>query len=112
MPTCSFFGHRDCPDDLRPLLKNVILDLIATHGVDMFYVGHQGGFDGLVRSVLCEIAQEYPRVHYAVVLAYMPSEHPPSVTHLTLCCRRALNWFIHAMPSPGATIGCSNNLTL
>ena len=74
MLTCSFFGHRYCPDDLRPLLKNVILDLMATHGVDMFYVGHQGGFDGLVRSVLCEIAQEYPRVHYAVVLAYMPSE--------------------------------------
>ena len=79
MPTCSFFGHRDCPSDLKPLLKYVILDLIATHGVDMFYVGHQGGFDSLVRGVLRELEQEYSEVRYAVVLAYMPSEHP------TLC---------------------------
>ena len=76
MPTCSFFGHRDCPSDLKPLLKYVILDLIATHGVDMFYVGHQGGFDGLVRGVLRELEQEYSEVRYAVVLAYMPSECP------------------------------------
>lgn len=74
MPTCSFFGHRDCPGDLKPLLKYVILDLIATHGVDMFYVGHQGGSDSLVRGVLRELEQEYSDVHYAVVLAYMPSE--------------------------------------
>lgn len=76
MLACTFFGHRDCPDDLRPLLKNVILYLIATHGVDMFYVGHQGGFDGLVRSVLRELEQEYSEVRYAVLLAYMPSERP------------------------------------
>lgn len=74
MVACTFFGHRDCPDDLRPLLKNVILDLIATHGVDMFYVGHQGGFDRLVQGVLREISQEYPQAHYAVVLASVPSE--------------------------------------
>lgn len=82
MLTCSFFGHRDCPDDLRPLLKNVILDLMATHGVDMFYVGHQGGFDNLVRGVLRELEQEYSKVRYAVVLAYMPSEGSTSDTML------------------------------
>lgn len=78
MPACSFFGHRDCPSDLKPLLKNVILDLMATHGVDMFYVGHQGGFDALVRGVLRELEQERSEVRYAVVLAYMPSEHSVS----------------------------------
>lgn len=76
MLACTFFGHRDCPSDLKPLLKYVILDLIATHGVDMFYVGHQGGFDSLVRGVLRELEQEYSDVHYAVVLAYAPSKHP------------------------------------
>ena len=74
MGACTFFGHGDCPDDLRPLLKNVILNLIATHGVNMFYVDHQGGFDGLVRGVLRELGQEYSEVRYAVVLAYLPSE--------------------------------------
>ena len=76
MSACTFFGHRDCPDRLKHILRSVIIDLITNYGVDMFYVGHHGGFDGLVRSVLCEIAQEYPRVHYAVVLAYAPSKHP------------------------------------
>ena len=74
MPSCTFFGHRNCPDSLKHSLRAVIIDLITNYGVDMFYVGHHGGFDGLVRGVLCEIAQEYPRVRYAVVQAYMPSE--------------------------------------
>ena len=76
MSACTFFGHRDCPDGLKHSLRSVIIDLITNCGVDMFYVGHQGGFDRLVRSVLREITQEYPQVRYAVVLAYMPSEHP------------------------------------
>ena len=74
MPSCTFFGHRDCPDSLKPKLQSAIIDLITNHGVDMFYVGNQGAFDRLVRGVLREIAQEHPQVHYAVVLAYMPSE--------------------------------------
>ena len=39
----------------------------------MFYVGNQGNFDRLVRSVLKEVTTAYPGVGYAVVLAYMPS---------------------------------------
>ena len=75
MSACTFFGHRDCPDVLKHSLRTVIIDLITNYGVDMFYVGHQGGFDRLVQGVLREITWEYPRVHYAVVLAYVPSEH-------------------------------------
>ena len=39
----------------------------------MFYVGNQGNFDRLVRSILKEVTTAYPEVGYAVVLAYMPS---------------------------------------
>lgn len=39
---------------------------------DMFYVGHQGHFDGMVRSVMKELIKEGKTVNYAVVLAYMP----------------------------------------
>ena len=74
MSACTFFGHRDCPDSLKPMIQSVVIDLITNHDVDMFYVGNQGGFDGLVRGVLREVTQECPQVHYAVVLAYMPSE--------------------------------------
>ena len=52
MPTCTFFGHRDCPDSLRPSLQQAIVRLIVEEGVDTFYVGHQGKFDRLALAAL------------------------------------------------------------
>lgn len=72
MLSCTFFGHRDCPDTIKPILQNTLTDLITNHGVEMFYVGHQGQFDALVRSTLQELQQQYPQFNYTVVLAYMP----------------------------------------
>lgn len=74
MANCTFFGHRDCPDTIKPKLREVLIDLITNHGVDVFYVGHQGQFDANVRSVLHDLKKEYPRIQYAVVLAYMPGK--------------------------------------
>ena len=70
---CAFFGHRDCPETIKPKIREAIIDLIENHGVTMFYVGNQGNFDRMVRSVLKEVTMAYPGVGYAVVLAYMPS---------------------------------------
>ena len=75
MSACTFFGHRDCPKVSESKLREILTDLIESHNVDMFYVGHQGAFDSLVSGVLRDLAQEHPHVQYAVVLAYMPSEH-------------------------------------
>ncbi len=72
MAVCTFFGHRECPGTIKPVLRNTLEDLIINHGVDLFYVGNQGQFDACVRSVLQELKKEYPQTHYAVVLAYMP----------------------------------------
>ena len=74
MPACTFFGHRDCPDTIKPKLREVLIDLITNYGVDMFYVGHQGQFDAIVRGTLRELKKEYPQIDYAVALAYMPSK--------------------------------------
>lgn len=74
MATCTFFGHRDCPETIRAKLQEVLVDLITRHGVDLFYVGHQGQFDVLVRSTLRELKKEYPQINYAVVLAYVPGK--------------------------------------
>ena len=74
MPVCTFFGHRDCPETIKPRLREVLVDLIINHGVDIFYVGHQGQFDAYVHSELKRLKQEYPQTHYAVVLAYMPGK--------------------------------------
>ena len=46
--------------------------LIENRAVDMFYVGQQGAFDGIVRSVLKELVSVYPHIRYAVVLERLP----------------------------------------
>ena len=72
MSACTFFGHRDCPSSIKPKLREVLIDLIENHAVDMFYVGQQGAFDGIVRSVLKELVSVYPHIRYAVVLERLP----------------------------------------
>lgn len=72
MPICTFFGHRDCPSSVREKLRGVLEQLITDYGVDVFYVGNQGRFDAIVRSVLQELSGRYPGIRYAVVLAYLP----------------------------------------
>ena len=78
MKSCTFFGHRDCPENIKPKIHAAVVDLIENHGVTMFYVGNQGNFDRMVRSVLKEVTTAYPEVGYAVVLAYMPSDKSPN----------------------------------
>lgn len=72
MSACTFFGHHDCPSSIKPKLHEVLIDLIENQAVDMFYVGQQGAFDGIVRSVLKELVAVYPHVRYAVVLERLP----------------------------------------
>ena len=74
MKTSTFFGHRDSPETIKPYLREVLIDLITNNGVNTFYVGNQGRFNAIVRSVLQELEQEYPEIHYAVVLAYLPGK--------------------------------------
>ena len=69
---CTFFGHSECPRSIKPKLREVLIDLIENRTVDMFYVGQQGAFDSMVRSVLKELVLLYPHINYAVVLERMP----------------------------------------
>ena len=72
MSACTFFEHRDCPSSIKSKLRKVLTDLIESHAVDMFYVGQQGSFDSMVRSVLKELVSLYPHINYAVVLERIP----------------------------------------
>jgi len=81
MASCTFFGHRECPDSIKIQLRDVLIDLVTNHGVDMFYVGNQGRFDAIVRSLLRKLKKEYPQINYAVVLAYMPGKHTEHDDH-------------------------------
>ena len=76
--TCVFFGHRNTPDTVRPLLRQTLTALIEQRGVHRFFVGNQGNFDAMVRKELKELARLYPAVRYSVVLAYMPGETDPA----------------------------------
>ena len=73
--TACFFGHRDVTHDIRAKLQFIIEQLRTEKQIYNFYVGHQGQFDSMVRSVLKELKVKYPHIRYTVVLAYMPDEH-------------------------------------
>lgn len=73
---CTFFGHRDVPSEVKPLLREVLLDLIKHQGIDRFYVGNQGNFDAMVLRLLSEFEHSYS-IRYDVVLAYMPKKNDP-----------------------------------
>lgn len=75
MSVCTFFGHHDCPAEVKPKLQGVLTDLIENHSVNVFYVGNKGAFDRMVRSILRGMAQEYAHIHYAVVLERLPVKH-------------------------------------
>lgn len=71
MSACTFFGHRDCPNNIQDKLSAEIEQLITGYGVNTFYVGTQGAFDRLAYTALCDIRKRYDIKVYRV-LAYMP----------------------------------------
>lgn len=77
---CTFFGHRDTPDSVRPMLARTLRELIVSDGVRVFLVGHQGAFDRIVLGELKKTKDEFPWIRYAVVLAYLPDGNNESVT--------------------------------
>ena len=72
MAICTFFGHKDTPQKIEPILRTVIIDLIENENVTSFYVGNNGNFDNMVRKTLKSLKSSYSYIHYAVILAYMP----------------------------------------
>ncbi len=76
MTTCTFFGHRECYRLDTEKLKRTLTELVAS-GVDAFFVGHQGNFDGIVYQCLKGLRKVHPHIHVCVVLAYLPGETPP-----------------------------------
>jgi hypothetical protein len=70
---CTFFGHRDTPPAIKPVLQQAILDLIEQKGIDRFYIGNQGNYDAMAQSILSEFEQSHG-IRYTVVLAYLPKK--------------------------------------
>lgn len=70
--TCTFFGHRDTPKSIEPILQRVLIDLIENKKVDLFYIGNNGSFDLLIKRNLQILKNTYPHIKYFIVLAYFP----------------------------------------
>ena len=75
MKSCTFFGHRDTPYDIKAKLTEEIVKPITENGVNKFYVGNQGNFDRLVNLVLADLCHKYPHITYYMVLYKIPCEN-------------------------------------
>ena len=71
---CTFFGHKDTPEKIQPILRGILIDLIENKDAHLFYVGNHGKFDNMVQRNLKLLKDRYKHIGYAVVLAYMPGE--------------------------------------
>ena len=82
---CTFFGHRDAPQEIKNSLRQILSELIERQGVDRFYVGNQGNFDTMARGLLAEFEQTHG-IRYEVVLAYLPkkTDAPDDAEHTVL----------------------------
>ena len=78
--TCAFFGHKESPDSIKPLLEEEIRKLIENEGYEEFLVGNQGRFDAMVYTTLKRLQSEYPSIRCYVVLAYMPGRNTEYTT--------------------------------
>ena len=70
MKSCTFFGHKFTPVQIKPILYNKIIELIRDENVKNFYIGNEGAFDRMARECLEEIKKTYP-IKYTIVLAYV-----------------------------------------
>lgn len=79
---CAFFGHKDTPESIRPLLESAVKQIIAQYPDVTFYVGHNGNFDRMVLSVLKSLSENFPTISYAVILVYLPTSKSAEFNNL------------------------------
>ena len=76
---CTFFGHRNAPETIKPTLRSAVINLIENYNCFTFYVGNNGNFDTMAYNVLNDLAETYP-INFYVVSAYIKTD-PKSFTN-------------------------------
>ncbi len=71
----AFFGHKDTPSTVKPLLERTVRQLIEENKDITFLVGTHGAFDRMTQSVLKEAAERYPGISCYIVLSYLPADN-------------------------------------
>ena len=70
--TCFFIGHRDAPEEVRPLLVEAVERHITQYGVTEFIVGHYGRFDYMAAGAVRKAKERHPEVTLTLLLPYYP----------------------------------------
>ncbi len=71
----SFFGHKNTPSTVKPLLKQTVQQLIEENDEITFLIGSHGTFDWMTQSVLKEASERYPGITCYIVLSYLPVDN-------------------------------------
>lgn len=82
--TCTFFGHREAPQKIEPILKSTLIHLIENEDISSFYVGNNGNFDRMVIGILKHLKEKYTHIRYSIVLAYIPKKETEENYDLTV----------------------------
>ncbi len=81
----SFFGHKNTPNTVEPLLEQTIQRLIKENEEMTFLAGTHGAFDLMAQRVLKEASKRYQRVSCYIVLSYLPMGNNEQYELPTLC---------------------------
>jgi uncharacterized phage-like protein YoqJ len=69
--TCCGFGHRIVLIDVEGPLREVLCNLIETHGVTRFLSGGMGEFDELFSKTVHSLRGQYPQIRLCLVVPYL-----------------------------------------
>jgi len=72
---CTFFGHRDTPESVMVLIREVLIELIEHEKSVRFLVGSEGSFDKMVTKVLKELMSVYRNIECDIVVAYLDGKN-------------------------------------
>ena len=84
---CSFFGHRDTEStlELKTELRETIVKLIETQGVQYFLFGSASKFDELCLQIVTDLKKQYPEIVRVYVRAkerYLTEERKKSLLEI------------------------------
>ena len=68
---CCFFGHRDTPSDVYPIVVAVIKRIVVEQDVQTFYVGSHGNFDRITTSAVRDVKADHPEIELLLVTPYL-----------------------------------------
>ena len=69
--TCCGFGHRIVLIDVEAPLREVLCNLIETHGVTRFLSGGMGEFDELFAKTIRSLRRVDPQIRLCLVVPYL-----------------------------------------